>query len=182
MRFTHGSKPNNPKVSRSSKVNAAPLLRLGSFKSARPRRAVQIGRYSSRGRKKVSDGGGRNFLFGRQPPKKETRRNSRWGEQPREDVPPGEREESLRTYLVLLVTQELFIVNCRVLLAYILSLFVSTLCFQLVPLRGRSLVVLVSRPRDGASLSPRARGIESECGGRGRGCESRRGMGSGCRG
>jgi hypothetical protein len=91
VRFTHGSKPNNPKVSRSSKVNAAPLLRLGSFKSARPRRAVQIGRYSSRGRKKVSDGGGRNFLFGRQPPKKETRRNSRWGEQPREDVHPGER-------------------------------------------------------------------------------------------
>lgn len=44
---TNGSKPNKPKVSRSSFVKAAPLFRLGSFKRARPRRAVQIGLYNT---------------------------------------------------------------------------------------------------------------------------------------
>lgn len=45
---THGSNPVRPNVSRSSRLKPAPLFRAGSFRRARPRRAVQIGRCGTR--------------------------------------------------------------------------------------------------------------------------------------
>lgn len=44
-RGTHGKRPVSPNVSRSSILKPAPLFSVGSLSRARPRKAVQMGRY-----------------------------------------------------------------------------------------------------------------------------------------